>query len=367
MKTNFYLLILFLILLSSFLLFHDKGNALSKPHIENFINKQLNEGEHVDVVKFSLDLEKVRATLLYNQTSTITVMGTYSLLLQSFDLDYKVTLKEFKYKEIELKEQVDANGHIIGNYSVSDNELEMVYDLNLSDLGKLQPITKQKLYGSMFIIGEVEQNSDNINITGLSKDLGGELNFQLHNHDFKMQMDELSVEKVMTMLQYPSVFKASIHGEGSYDLTEEKGVLKSTLADAVLLPNTLTKLVKEFNGLDLSKETFKESNLTATVEQDRIDFDFVAQNSKTLIKVLPAFIENDKNHIDAHYTVEVDGKDVGGKIVGDISSPNVTIDSSKFIQREVSRAIDKHSDKLKDLGLGEKEQKKVKDFLNNLF
>jgi len=367
MKTNFLLLILFIVILISFLLFHDKGNAITKPYLEKMINEQLAEGEHVVIQQMSVDIDKIRATLLYNQTSTVDIVGTYSLLMQSFNLNYRLMLKDFKYKNIELKEQVDATGHASGSYDVSASELDMIYDINISDLSKLQPITKQKLYGSMLLKGDVKQENKKTTITGATEDLEGKLNFQLQNDHFTMQMNGLSVEKIMQMLHYPSVFKASINSEGEYNLVAKKGLLKSTLVDAQLLPNDFTELVKKFNGLDLSEEKFKESNLTANIEQEHIEFDFLAKNSRTLIRVSPAIIESDKNYIDAHYTIKVENRDVGGKIVGDISNPKITIDSSKFIQREVNRAIDKHSDRLKDFGIGDKEQKKVKDFFNNLF
>ncbi len=368
MKTNFYLLLLLVVIVISFLLFNDKGNALAKPKLESFINKELlHEGEHVVIENFTLDLNKIKATLLYNETSTINVEGSYSLLMQSFNLNYQLALKDFKYKDIELKEPVNAVGHAVGSYSVSNKELEMAYDVNISDLSKLQPITKQKLYGSMFLRGQVKQKGNETTVTGKTEDLDGELEFQLQNNHFTMQMDRLSVEKIMSMLHYPSVFKASVIGEGEYNLVEKRGVLVSTLLDAQLLPNDFIELVKNFNGLDLTKEKFKESNLSATIEKEHIDFNFIAKNSKTLINVAPASIEMNKNLIDAHYTIEVKDKDVGGKIVGNISNPEISIDSSKFIQREVNRAIEKHSDQLKELGIGKEEQKKVKAFFNNLF
>ena len=368
MKNNFYLLILLIVMVISFLLFNDKGNALAKPQLESFINKELlHKGEHVVIKHFTLDLNKIEASLIYNETSTIDIVGSYSLLMQSFDLSYKLALKDFKYKDIELKEQVDAVGHTVGRYNVSDKELKMAYDVNLTDLSKLQPITKQKLYGSMFLRGEVKQEGNETVITGKTEELDGELAFQLNNEYFTMQMDRVSIEKVMAMLHYPSVFTASVIGEGKYNLVEKRGVLAATLLDAKLLPNDFIKLVKNFNGLDLTKEKFKESNLTATIEKEHIDFNFIAKNSKTLINVAPASIEMNKNHIDAHYSIEVENKDVGGKIVGNISDPKISIDSSKFIQRELNRAIEKHSDQLKELGIGEKEQKKVKAFFNNLF
>ena len=367
MKNNFYLLLLLIVIVISFLLFNDKGNALAKPHLEQLINEQLDEGEHVVLKNFSLDINKVDATLIYNDTSTIDVVGSYSLLMQNFNINYKLALKDFKYKNIELKEQVDAQGHAVGDYSISDKKLRMAYDVNISDLSTLQPITKQKLYGSMFLRGEVKLKGKELSITGKTEELDGELKFQVDNEHAKLQMDKLSVEKIMALLHYPSVFKASVIGEGEYNLVEKRGVFVSTLLDAQLLPNDFIELVKNFNGLDLTKEKFKESNLTATIEEERIDFDFIAKNSKTLIKVSPAFIDSSKNYIDAHYSIEVKEKDVGGKIIGDISDPEISIDSSKFIQREVNNAIDKHSDKLKELGIGEKEQKKVKEFFNNLF
>jgi hypothetical protein len=367
MKNNFYLLLLLIGIAISFLLFNDKGNALAKPHLEKLINEQLDEGEHVTLQHFSLDLNRVDATLVYNDTSTIDVVGSYSLLMQNFNINYRLALKDFQYKNIELKEQVDAQGHAVGEYSISDKKLKMAYDVNISDLSRLQPITKQKLYGSMFLRGEVKHDATESIITGKTNDLDGELNFQLNNGHFTLQMDKLSIEKIMALLHYPSVFKALVIGEGEYNLEEKKGVLVSTFLEAKLLPNNFIKLIKEFNGLDLSKEKFEESNLTATIDGEHIDFDFIAQNDKTHIEVSPAYLEQDKHYINAHYLVEVEDKDVGGQIVGDISNPEINIDSSKFIQREVTKAIEKHSDKLKKLGIGEEEQKKVKEFFNNLF
>ena len=367
MKKTFLLFLLFIVILISFLLFHDTGNAMSKPYLEELINKQLDEGEEVVVQQLAVDLGKMRATLLYNQTSTIEVEGDYSLLMQSFDLDYKVALKDFKYKNIELTEQVDATGHAKGSYDVSTKELNMLYDVNISDLSKLQPITKQKLHGSMLVNGEVKKKEGLTTITGTTKELEGKLDFQLENKLFTMQMEGVSVEKIMQMLRYPSVFRAYLKGEGEYRLTEKKGELNSTLVEAQLLPNGLIDLIKKVNGRDLSKEKFDESTLTATVEQSRINFDFLAKNSNTLIRVSPARLETDKNYIDAQYKVEIEGKDVGGKIVGDIKEPHISVDSSRFIQNEVNNVIDKNSDKLKEFGIGEKEQKKVKDFFNSLF
>jgi len=363
MKTNFYLFIMLIVIVISFLLFNDKGNALTKPHLEKFLNEQLSEGEHVDIANFSVDLNSIKATLLYNKTSTIDVVGSYSLLMQSFDLKYRVSLKEFKYKNIELKEQVDATGHAVGSYNISDKALQMAYDVNISDLSKLQPITKQKLYGSMFLKGQIDKER----VTGETKELDGQLNFQLDDGHFTMQMDRLSMEKVMNMLHYPSVFKASIIGEGEYKLKEERGVFVSTLVDAQLLPNDFIELVKNFNGLDLSKETFKESNLTATIEKKLINIEFLAQNDHTTIELSPARIKSDTEQIDAHYNIVVGKKDFGGKIKGNISSPDISIDSSNYIQKEVNSVIDKHSKDLEKLGIDEEDQKKVKDFFKILF
>jgi hypothetical protein len=357
---------LFIAILVSFLLFNDKGNDLSKPELERLINERLSEGKVV-VEQFALDLDEVRATLRYNKSSTLEVRGSYSLLMQNFDLDYTLALKDFNYKNIAFKEQVDAKGHASGSYDLSSHDLNILYDINISDLTKLQTMTKKKLYGSMLLNGEVKKEKDNTSITGRTEDLEGELNFQFKDSHFSMQMDGLSMEKIMQMLHYPSLVQSTIKGEAEYNLVVKKGQLRSTLIDAKLLPNNFTKLVKNFNGLDLSKEVFKESNLTASIGKEKIDFDFLAKNSKTLIKISPAFIVSAQNTIDAHYIVEVEGKDVGGKIKGNLESPHISIDSSKFIQSELNKVIDQNSDKLKEFGIGEKEQEKVKDFFNKLF
>jgi len=391
MKKKFLFFTIFIGALFSFLLYNELGNRVLQPQIEKFLQSQLENNESIKLIEFNLDFNQLNATLLYNQSTRVKLEGDLSALTQKFDMNYHLISDNFHYKKITIDEHIEINGTLKGHlfnrklefegnaknllgevyfnegvYQLRDKTLKLNYRTNVDDLSKLQPYIKQKLVGSMKLEGQLNKDK-NLTITGTTYDLDGTLDFKLQDKNLQLNMKKLSLIRVMKMLNYPQLFKASIDGELNYSLKNKNGKVNTLLKKAQLLPNNFSELVKEFNGFDLSKERFDESRLTATIEREDISFQFMAENESTKIAILPAHIKRETNQIDAHYRIEIQNRDIGGTIRGDMESPSINIDSSDYLRKEVSNVITEHSETLKNIGIGEREQEKVKSFFDSLF
>lgn len=253
-------------------------------------------------------------------------------------------------------------------YSLKNQNLNSTYTLNISNIAKLKTLLGKTLRGSVDIRGQLNHDKT-LYLTGLTKSLGGEVNFELNNELLTSQLNNIPVSKLMYLLDYPNVFKANLIGSLNYNLASKQGTFNSQLNQAQLIANNLTELIKQVRGIDLTKERYNESHFNAKINQELVDIDFQAKSNKVLFQIPSGVINTNNNQINADYTININNKDLSGKIKGHISKPNITVDSSQFIKNEVKEIIKQNVDDktIKDLGIGEEEKKVIKNLLGDLF
>ncbi len=252
-------------------------------------------------------------------------------------------------------------------YQLKNASLISSYNLEIPKLSKLSSLVNRPLRGTLVINGAMNYHK-NLELIGVTKSLGGKVDFKLLNEKLHAKIADVPVEKLMHTLSYPQLFKALLVGDFNYDLTTQKGTFNSKLNKAQLLENQLTILVKQIRGVDLSKERYNETEFHASLNKNLIDIHFKAKSKTALLEIPSGRINKANNHINANYIVNIENKDIGGKIQGDISKPKITIDSSNFIKEKVIDFIKENipSDALKDLGIEKIETDAIKDTLNNL-
>ncbi|CAA6816141.1 MAG: Unknown protein [uncultured Sulfurovum sp.] len=253
-------------------------------------------------------------------------------------------------------------------YNLSTKKLTSTYILDIPKLSKLNGLAGKPLNGEVKINGEINYDKT-LEVIGSSKSLGGNINFKLAEKILSSKIDNVPVERLMKVLSYPLVFKATLVGDFYYDVGSRQGSLTSTLNKAQLLENQLTVLVKQIRGIDLTKERYNETHFNATLNKNLIDIDFQAKSKKTLFAIPSGHINKSNNSIDANYKIDIENKDIGGKIKGNISKPKVTIESSNYLKEKVVDVIKNNisEDTLKQLGLDKIEPKAIKNLLGDLF
>ena len=317
-----------------------KGQAHLVLHDTKLNEKVLNN-------KYKLNLPK-------NTIVTANIDSNISLDSVKFNADINSNLSTLKLN----------NAH----YNLKKEELFANYNLLIPQLSKFNRLAGKKLKGEITIDGEVRLDKK-LYLKGKTTSLDGIIDFILQNKQFTSNIKDVSVQKLMYILDYPQIFKAYIVGKFDYNLATQHGALHSQLNKAQLLPNELTDLVKQIRGVDLTKERYTETYFNAKLNKSLIDFDFNTKSRTVQLSIPSGKINKIANSINANYKLTIENKDISGKIKGNISKPKVTIDGSQFIKdRILDRVKDEiGTERLKDLGIGKKETDAIKNMLENLF
>lgn len=460
MKKTLLLSLLFLSI-PSFLLFHDKGNELIKPYLNNYLSTHFKSYigdkmliEELTIEDLKIDISSIKCTTQINNKIEVQVEGKLSILEKKekilhdieiniqqgeieeilkivkkrpfaqgkMDIDIKIPTLENNLSQTLIETHLDkvllnpkvikkefdmeipaktmlngrlystlmnniltSKGYIETNsthidfktfkYYVKTKRFQSDYHLKVADLKEIKALTHKDLRGAIEVNGNIIKDKE-LQIDGFSHDLDGEVNFTLIDKKLNTIFTDISVQKVMSMMNYPQIFKATLVGKLTYNLENREGVFGSKLNQAQLLPNQLTRLIKEIQGADLTKERYNQTIFNAKFNQNTIGFDFYAKSKTTELKLYPATINEKKHTINAYYTIQIEDKDVEGEIKGKIENPKITIESSKFIQKkivdtikeyiDIDMDIDLNEDTLKKIGIGEKEKKVVKELFKDL-
>ena len=338
-----------------------------------------------DYAKGKIDVDIDIPVLEGNQT-----VGEAHIVLYETKLNEKVLKKEFK---IELpknttvianinstiqtnlvKFNADINSNLLtlklnnAHYNLKEKELVANYNLLVPKLSKFNRLVGKNLQGKMSVNGEIKADKK-LYLRGKTTSFDGIIDFTLQDKQLTSTIKEVSVQKIMHTLSYPQIFKAYIIGNFDYNLATEQGNLHSKLNKAQLLPNSLTDLVKQIRGIDLTKERYSETLFNAKLNKALINFNFNTKSRTVNLAIPSGKINKTTNTINAKYKLTIEDKDIEGKIKGSISKPKVTIDGSKFIkERILDRVKDEIGTKrLEELGIGKKETEAIKNILDNLF
>ncbi|WP_024790285.1 hypothetical protein [Lebetimonas sp. JH292] len=255
----------------------------------------------------------------------------------SYNLNSNVNIKNsIAYINTKLNSNV-ANANLPdGKYNINKNIFTGTYSINIPNLDKLYFATKKHLKGKITVNGNIKKDKDLL-ITGNSKTLGGNINYKLLNNDFTLNAKNLYVVKLMDMLMYPQVFDSTANINLKYNVLSKKGVLDANLIDGHFLPNKLSFLINSLAHFDLTKELYKKTTIHSIINDKKIVSDLDMKSRLTHISSKKAFVDLDKEYIDAKLLLEIMKRPIYVKLKGKLTSPSIKIDASKFLKAEIKR------------------------------
>ena len=159
-----------------------------------------------------------------------------------------------------------------------------------------------------------------------------------------------------------------MNGEFAYDTLTEKGTLKAVLSHGKLMPNEITELAAKYLKTDITKETYEDAGLNATIDKKLITTDIGLKSHNTAIYAQGASIDADKGTINADLKFQIKDKYITLKARNNLASPTISIDANDLIKAEASKAISKGAEKAIDKYIKDDKVKEgAQKLLNNLF
>jgi len=227
-----------------------------------------------------------------------------------------------------------------GNYNQKTKQTKASYRLDVKSLHNLTKLLGYAYHGALYTKGEILY-THTLKITGVSKSFGGVVNFLFENHLLHMQLQNVSLENIMHLFDFPSILTAKTNGKIVYSFPHETLHVHTTLNQAKFLPSKLVDVVQKKSHVDMKRETFENSILDFTYYHHAIQGYLKLINPKSHVYLTNTKIETQKSTIDAYFDFKMQQQEFSGKVYGALESPKVNLNMQKLIRYQMDKQVDK--------------------------
>ncbi len=226
-------------------------------------------------------------------------------------------------------------------FNIPKFQLNSDYKLRIPNLDRLYFITNRHMRGSSTITGDVSYSKNGLKATAFSKMWGGDINIKLANNKLTGEAKNISVVKLTDMMMYNRIFDSRGRVEFNYNLLNKKGTLKALFLNGHILPNRVSFLLHNMANFDITKEIYKTTKLYSKIDNKKVFSDLDMVSRLTHITSKNAFIDLNRNFINAKIRVGIKKSAVYVKLKGNISHPRIKIDFKNLIKHKAKKKIKK--------------------------
>ena len=267
-----------------------------------------------------------------------------------------ITLKNHKaFGDILIKTKGAIVNLYDALYNINSQSIKANYGVSIADLAILTPLIKQKLKGSLKVVGELSKNGKYLLVSGTSSKFDGTINFLLKGDTFTLNGAGLSIIKLLDMLNKPKNFDGIAKVNLTYNLKSKKGKFTIIIDNGQFLNSKLVESLKLYANFDLSKELFNKVLIDGEINNNIIIFNVATKSQKVKINIHKGKIDIKANTIYAKVRVHFNGNDYNFIVKGPLDDPHYRLSYSGVVKKKVQKKV---KEQIKKLGL-DKEIKKV--------
>ncbi|MGM0533568.1 MAG: hypothetical protein ACQERK_03620 [Campylobacterota bacterium] len=248
-------------------------------------------------------------------------------------------------------------------YNLEENTLFAPLVLSISDLSRLQSVTKTKLRGSAEFDADVIYDSavaGGVLVNANTSSFGGNIKMKYQNSRFESSGSGVDIWKLLHTLQKPKLLQGKADFEGSYSLDDKTGRLRADLAGSRMSENFFTKAIKRYRGIDLSARQIEEGFFHSNLRGSETRSDFTLSMEKARLQSKDLFIDTDTGRIRGSVDLTLPKHAYTLGIDGNTDDLKDAIDYESLLRKEIERQIEKKAnEKLKEK-LGDKVYERFK-------
>lgn len=229
-----------------------------------------------------------------------------------------------------------------GTYDTEAKHLLSDYALYVSELGKLDFLTKRKLNGPLEANGTIEQKEAYMKATAQSGVLDGNTTIVFENDALHVKADEFAVKRLNELADLPYVFDSYGTLFADYNLTSKQGEFALSMLEGRLIQNQLTDLVYGISGFDMTQEVYRDSTLEGSIDHDAVDYNVSMQGLNSSLHVNEGTYDLKSEQMRSEFDLKIEDRDFSGVIKGDIKEPKVNLKGSEYLKKKLEHEIDKH-------------------------
>ncbi len=335
---------------------------------------------------------ELKLNSLKNLNGTLTISSKGALNRKVLKKLYNIELPKNSSYSLSIKRGVFKNGTFkanptfksaLGNiklinlkYNIKKDTLKSEYKLYIPNLANLESLIGRKLNGNLALSGTIKRKNL-LYVDGRGAKFNGAISFVYNEPLLNASVTSASAIEILKTLDLPKILKAKTNAKLKYNVKSKKGEAKVSLRDAQLFPNKFTQALKDLIHFDLSKEIFRDGNLSAKIDNEKIKYNFNATSQKTKMRVKDGKFNTKTKKVDMllfltyknhEYPVKIYGI-VGKNLsivpdLGKILKDKLEGKLKKIIDKKVKSKI-KIEDKIKNVD--EKVKEKAKELIKKLF
>ena len=224
-------------------------------------------------------------------------------------------------------------------FKISDGSIKSDYITEIPNLDKLFFATQQHMKGSMIINGELSKDK-NLDLSMHTQVAGGKIDAKLHNDDFHADLVNVATLKLLHMLTYPELFKASLNAKVDYNLASSKGDVDGQLRDGRFVKNKTFDLIKQYAKINMYKEVFK-GDISANINKEKLLANLDLKSKTSSIKTKNTKLNTKTQQIDSKLLIVANKNPINTHLTGDINQPKVSVDLEAFMKSKAGKKVEK--------------------------
>ncbi len=314
---------------------------LNKPiYAKGFVNANINLS---DIKKDRLE-GSIKANISKGVVNTAVVRKLFKLRMPetTFRADISSLIKKSVATSV-----VNVNSSIASLstkktvFNIPGFVLDTDYTLKIPDLNKLYFLTNRHMKGSSVVNGRVKYTKNGLNAIALSNMWGGKINVKINNDKVVGEAKNISVVKITDMMMYNRIFDSKGSVDFKYDMATKKGVVNALFVNGHILPNRVTFLLHNMAKFDITKEIYKTTKIHSTINNKKIFSNLDMVSRLTRISSKNAFIDMNRDTIDAKIRIAIKKNAVYVKLKGNLSHPRIKFDFRNLIKNKVEKKVKK--------------------------
>ena len=242
-----------------------------------------------------------------------------------------------------------------GVFNETNVQMDALYHLDIDDLAKLSFLTG-KIYRGHFVSKGRMAYHDTLFFDGKSHSLSGVLDYVYKNATLDASLKGLSLQKFFGTLGYPAFMLGSVDGKVSYDVKDKIALINIESKNAHFPESKVLRIIHTASGVDLAKEVFTRTYLSASFDEGILAYNFKAKNKGGYVFLKDAKMDARKNTIDTKFEVQLQDEEYFGKIYGSLKSPRIKLDIARYMEYKASKEIDEFF----GIGTSNKVKKKIR-------
>ena len=216
---------------------------------------------------------------------------------------------------------------------------EAFYILDVSDLTAFEDLLGYKYHGPFYAVGTGKYDTSYM-VHGLSKTFGGFTEFSYDETSLKIDLSDVSFQRIMSLFPYPAILDASTTGKINYDFNAKKLAINTKLKNAKFSYHEEMDTLYRKTDINLLKETFTNSSLDVKYQNKILLGNLIMDSKTSHLSLTNTQIDTKLKTINAYFDVKMQGKEFSGKVYGPLDKPKINLNMQKLIRHEMDRQLD---------------------------